>query len=545
LGLDIFSCSIFGAIPDVQLVSGADDGIFLSSGNGRSTLIDNYGFFSLHQPSLGLDGRYVAFFGEASDLVPNDTNGVRDVFVRDVITGSTICPSFALSNSPVWGFSMSANGRWIAYGKSDSLQSPHNRQLYVYDIVSRTNFTIVPPNAMPGDNNLALSFGFGFTADSRFLIFGYTSLNNPALWGYYVYDFIERRIYSTGQRYLHGLTAGGRYLFQETTILTNGARKAATRLYDWWNQTTNNALGIPVASSFQDEIMLFGEGRRFESSFGKLYINSFDFNPSNLVATNVVFPTVSGDGSIVVFGQGERTMIYDVGSGLTAPIQDEAGANLSVRGPISISPDGRFIAIAGRKNPEQPTMIFVYDRVLKNLTLVSHNTNGLPAELSATSPFISADGRTVVFDSVASDLVPNDRNLNHDVFVARLTPQDSDNDGMEDGWEVLNFGNLSGDPAADLDADGLTGLEEAQIGSNPKDSASGLPRVSLNKVGEQWMISFNAILWKSYRVQSRPSLASGDWQDIAVATAFSDRVEVPATGTTGSPMFYRVEVVTE
>ena len=34
-------------------------------------------------PSMSGDGRYVAFLSRATNLVPSDTNGVADVFVRD------------------------------------------------------------------------------------------------------------------------------------------------------------------------------------------------------------------------------------------------------------------------------------------------------------------------------------------------------------------------------------------------------------------------------------------------------------------------------
>ena len=40
-------------------------------------------------PSISDDGRYVAFPSESSDLIPNDTNGVIDLFVRDMDTGLT------------------------------------------------------------------------------------------------------------------------------------------------------------------------------------------------------------------------------------------------------------------------------------------------------------------------------------------------------------------------------------------------------------------------------------------------------------------------
>jgi hypothetical protein len=39
-------------------------------------------------PSISADGRYVAFESLASNLVPGDTNGTQDVFVRDLLTGT-------------------------------------------------------------------------------------------------------------------------------------------------------------------------------------------------------------------------------------------------------------------------------------------------------------------------------------------------------------------------------------------------------------------------------------------------------------------------
>lgn len=38
---------------------------------------------------MSADGRYVAFYSASDDLVPGDTNGVVDVFVRDRRQGTT------------------------------------------------------------------------------------------------------------------------------------------------------------------------------------------------------------------------------------------------------------------------------------------------------------------------------------------------------------------------------------------------------------------------------------------------------------------------
>ena len=40
-------------------------------------------------PAISADGRFVAFNSDATNLVPGDTNGARDVFVRDRQTGTT------------------------------------------------------------------------------------------------------------------------------------------------------------------------------------------------------------------------------------------------------------------------------------------------------------------------------------------------------------------------------------------------------------------------------------------------------------------------
>jgi len=44
---------------------------------------------SSSRPSISADGRFVAFQSSATNLVPNDTNHVDDVFVRDRLTGTT------------------------------------------------------------------------------------------------------------------------------------------------------------------------------------------------------------------------------------------------------------------------------------------------------------------------------------------------------------------------------------------------------------------------------------------------------------------------
>lgn len=45
---------------------------------------------SNREPVISANGRYVTFLSEASNLVPNDTNGLMDAFRKDTDTGEVI-----------------------------------------------------------------------------------------------------------------------------------------------------------------------------------------------------------------------------------------------------------------------------------------------------------------------------------------------------------------------------------------------------------------------------------------------------------------------
>src|SRR5882672_7332655 len=70
-------------------------------------------------PALSADGRYVAFVGEADDLVAGDSNGSKDVFVRDRFAGTTVRVSVATGGAQASGDSdspaISADGRYVAF----------------------------------------------------------------------------------------------------------------------------------------------------------------------------------------------------------------------------------------------------------------------------------------------------------------------------------------------------------------------------------------------------------------------------------------------
>jgi hypothetical protein len=99
-------------------VSGKTDRVSVSStgaqANGPSCNVVSF-------IGLGIsdNGRFVVFDSEASNLVPDDTNNVRDVFMHDRVTGTTrrvsICPCGDEGNSDSYGYGVNGDGSTAAF----------------------------------------------------------------------------------------------------------------------------------------------------------------------------------------------------------------------------------------------------------------------------------------------------------------------------------------------------------------------------------------------------------------------------------------------
>jgi uncharacterized repeat protein (TIGR01451 family) len=107
---DIFAYDVL--LGTVQLVSAASGG---GSGNGPSYLQGG-----LASGIASLDGRYLVFQSDASDLVAADGNLNRDVFLRDLIAGTTVlisvnCSSTGGGNDWSYDPTISGDGRYVAF----------------------------------------------------------------------------------------------------------------------------------------------------------------------------------------------------------------------------------------------------------------------------------------------------------------------------------------------------------------------------------------------------------------------------------------------
>jgi len=95
----------------------------------------------------------------------------------------------------------------------------------------------------------------------------------------------------------------------------------------------------------------------------------------------------------------------------------------------SVSSDGNYVAFQSlapdRRDGDQNTVEDVFRRdVAQSATLiVSLSNDGKQGNNRSYAPDITADGATVVFESLASNLVPGDNNNTSDIFLRDLTAQ--------------------------------------------------------------------------------------------------------------------------
>lgn len=87
----------------------------------------------------------------------------------------------------------------------------------------------------------------------------------------------------------------------------------------------------------------------------------------------------------------------------------------------AVSRDGRFIAFTTQlalvsQDTNSVTDVYLYDRSTRAITLVSTDSAGHPGNADSTQPRISADGRYIVFESIATNLIGGDSNGAFDVF---------------------------------------------------------------------------------------------------------------------------------
>jgi Tol biopolymer transport system component len=129
------------------------------------------------EPSISADGRYVAFYSASTNLVPGDTNAAYDIFVRDVQAGTTVRASVDSTGAQGDGgsrySSISADGRYVAFESAAGNLVPGDtngvRDVFVHDLL--TGSTVLASVDAAGLQGNGESVDASISPDGRFVAF--------------------------------------------------------------------------------------------------------------------------------------------------------------------------------------------------------------------------------------------------------------------------------------------------------------------------------------------------------------------------------------
>jgi Tol biopolymer transport system component len=381
--------------------------------------------------TLSADGRYVAFGSGASTLVPNDTNGVDDVFVRDLRTRTTTLIS--VSGAGVQGDhnsftpSISATGRYVAFVSNARTLVPGSAaaggpDVFVRDRVAGTTTAITRTiTGAPADGGSADP---AISGDGRYVTFSSYATNlvpddTNGVRDVFVHDLqtqaTTRASLSTGGRQGDGTSI-------EPAINRNG------RYVTYYSQAANLVAGDTneTIDVFVRDVRAGTTTRVSVSSTGAQSNGWGDYTPdisadgrritfvSN--ANNLVAGDTNGtsDAFLRDLVTGTTTLVSLAGSG--------EQANAGSENPV-ISADGQHIAFTGHANnlvaadTNETPDVFVRDLQAGTTTRVSTSGTGSQGDNGSFSAAISAHGDRVAFVSHATNLVRGDTNGQPDVFA--------------------------------------------------------------------------------------------------------------------------------
>lgn len=382
--------------------------------------------------SISRDGQRVAFECDAA-LLPADTNGHTDIYVFDRGAGTlTFVSQTSLglaANGPSRHVSISGDGRWVAYETLASNVSGLDFNAD-WDVMLRDLQTGALERVTQAPGSFAAADEGGrrphVSFDGRYVVFDtysedYSALDSNNAFDIYVRDmqldtftlvsvgfFAQGNASSRSAR----ISDDGRFVVFESDasnfVFNDTNAESDVFLRDLQSGGLNLVSRIPGGA--------IGNG----GSYGPTLSADGRYVAFNSFATNFKFGDANGGEDVFVL---DRTMNVLKHASATP----NGGFTISTGGGYAtLAADGQsiaFVSSAPDLISAGPAFLSVYVRELNSgVTRLASRSSGIAALPNAASyrPSLNGDGSVVAFDSVATNLVPGDVNLQGDVFVRTL-----------------------------------------------------------------------------------------------------------------------------
>jgi Tol biopolymer transport system component len=348
--------------------------------------------------SASRNGRFIAFDSRASNLVPDDTNGVADVFVHDresgEITRVSVASDGSQGNEQTLGSMISADGRFVAFASLASNLVPNDTNstydIFVHELA--TGITTRVNVAMNGSEANAYSADPSISGDGRYVVFDSDATNlfggdTNTFCDVYIHDRLQSRTRAVTSNVEQGPSNGDSYA---PVVSEDGSTVA------YMSEASNL---VPGDTNNRIDVFVYQRMGQL-TSIASVRDDGVQANgPSAL-------PSISADGAAIAFYSNATNLATGDANGTLADV-------------------------------------FVHDRFAGTTILASVASDGAGGNLNSSFPVVSANGQSVAFSSAATNLTPGDTNGLTDVFVVDLHPAPVMIPGDTNGDNVVNFTDLN------------------------------------------------------------------------------------------------------
>jgi hypothetical protein len=408
-----------------------------------------FGSSGLSPFSISSNGQFVAFYSDAGGLVANVTNGYRNIYRHDLASDSNLLVSVGAdgvssASSQSFDPSISSDGRFVAFASSATNlvanDTNNAKDVFVRDTQTGSTVLVSVDASGLGEGN-GDSYSPQISSDGQSVLF-FSAANNlvaGASAGFYWRDLQAGSTAAVGATNIAAMTPdGSKVLFA-----------AGSQLCLWQAQTKTVTTNVRLSSGFPiDAVAISADGTRgeFKTAYGDYTVdlirntyapvgmaNPFNgesrfpdqFSGNGLFLANLVgprSPSTSNDYQVYLYS------FADAANQLISQAYDLSGPGNGSCDSLAVSADGRYVAYRSSSSNLVPDDtngvpdIFLYDRLTGGTTLISVSQDGArSANGRSLSPVFSGDGQTLFFQSWASDLVPADFNQASDVFALPLS----------------------------------------------------------------------------------------------------------------------------
>lgn len=497
---------------------------------------------------LSSNGVQLAIANWDTDGVAGDTNRLLNAFAANVQSGT-----FALAfSNDVRSMAISGDGRYIAAYTTSRASGSNMMRLSRFDlqsgsevVLAERSYPYVPPiPAISSDGNIIVSTLFS----DKLNVYNVASATNEYWWNVPANPlpnsppFVDAIISADSRFVVFYARSGDLYLsvYDRVTSATHTVMHGAITRAPALSGNSKYLVCEVTQSGVSNTVFRHDMATTVNAEVGQNMRNLSVSHDGRLIAGETVSANLSSPWEIVLLDcETKQSSLISVSA------SGEPGNGRSQR-PV-ISADGRYIAYLTDSplivpgNTPYRRQVVLRDTLLGTTALLSAATTGAPGNNHSSQPFMSADGRTIVFQSMASNLTPGDYNNAADIFVVKLGREDSDGDGMDDDWEAGHFGNLAHDGNGDTDGDGMSDRAEFVAETDPTNNGSVFRVYTMARVGEAGQtLIWNGNPGRAYRVEYKDDLSAAEWTPLSAPISWSantGRADDPAAP---AQRFYRV-----